>query len=57
MNNIVFTMMDQLRFDALGHSGEFPLRTPGIDALVASGTSFENAIPGQRFMLKKGDVK
>ncbi len=43
MNNILFIMMDQLRFDALGHREKFPVKTPNIDALAASGTSFENA--------------
>jgi arylsulfatase A-like enzyme len=43
MNNILFIMLDQLRFDALGHIGKFPVKTPNIDALAASGTSFDNA--------------
>jgi len=36
-------MLDQLRFDALGHLKTFPVKTPNIDALAASGTSFDNA--------------
>ena len=43
MNNILYIMMDQLRFDALGYKGKFPVKTPNIDALAASGTSFDNA--------------
>jgi len=43
MRNILFITADQLRHDALGFRGVFPVRTPNIDALVRGGTAFENA--------------
>lgn len=43
MQNILLIMMDQLRYDALGFMGKFPVRTPNIDQLAARGTVFENA--------------
>ncbi|MBN1557051.1 MAG: sulfatase-like hydrolase/transferase [Lentisphaerae bacterium] len=43
MKNILFITADQLRYDALGHMGVFPVRTPVIDRLAAEGTRFENA--------------
>jgi arylsulfatase len=43
MRNILFITADQLRYDALGHVGAFPVRTPVIDRLAARGTRFENA--------------
>ncbi|MFN2350553.1 MAG: sulfatase [Kiritimatiellia bacterium] len=43
MNNILFIMMDQWRYDAMGCMGKFPIKTPNIDRLVAGGTTFNNA--------------
>jgi len=43
MKNILHIMPDQLRYDALGCRGVFPVRTPNMDALVANGTIFERA--------------
>ena len=43
MRNILFITADQLRHDALGFRGVFPVRTPNLDALAAGGTVFENA--------------
>lgn len=43
MRNILFILTDQLRFDALGFMGKFPVKTPNIDQLAAEGTVFENA--------------
>lgn len=43
MRNILLIMMDQLRYDALGFHGTFPVRTPNIDKLAATGARFENA--------------
>ncbi|MFN2350551.1 MAG: sulfatase, partial [Kiritimatiellia bacterium] len=42
MNNIVFIMMDQWRYDAMGCMGKFPVKTPNIDRLVDGGTMFQN---------------
>jgi arylsulfatase A-like enzyme len=41
--NILYIMCDQLRADALGYAGKFPVATPNIDRLAARGTRFENA--------------
>ncbi len=43
MRNILYIMLDQLRHDALGFAGTFPVRTPHIDRLAAGGTTFTNA--------------
>ncbi|MHC4871788.1 MAG: sulfatase family protein [Planctomycetota bacterium] len=43
MNNILFIMADQLRADAFGFVGEFPVKTPNIDELAKRGTVFNNA--------------
>lgn len=40
--NILFVMMDQLRFDFLGCTGHPTIRTPTIDALAARGVRFAN---------------
>ncbi len=42
MRNILFITMDQLRKDALGFEGVFPVKTPVIDELAAKGTVFDN---------------
>jgi arylsulfatase A-like enzyme len=41
--NLVIFIPDQLRYDALGCSGNPLASTPNIDALAARGTRFENA--------------
>ena len=38
--NILFIMVDQLRFDYLGCTGHPSIKTPNIDALAARGVSF-----------------
>jgi arylsulfatase len=43
MRNILFITADQLRYDALGHVGTFPVKTPTLDRLAERGTRFENA--------------
>ena len=43
MNNILYIMADQLRFDALGFVKKFPVKTPNIDRLAQNGTAFNNA--------------
>jgi arylsulfatase A-like enzyme len=40
--NILFVMLDQLRFDFLGCTGHPGIRTPTIDALAARGVNFRN---------------
>ncbi len=41
--NILFLMVDQLRFDYLGCTGHPTIRTPNIDALAARGVLFNRA--------------
>jgi len=41
--NILFITVDQMRHDALGLRGVFPVKTPNLDQLAASGCLFENA--------------
>lgn len=41
--NILFIMCDQLRYDCVGYSGKYPIKTPNIDALAKDGVFFENA--------------
>jgi N-acetylglucosamine-6-sulfatase len=41
--NVVFVLVDDLRFDALGFMGHPWLETPNIDALARSGVHFRNA--------------
>ena len=43
MQNILLITADQLRADAMGHIGRFPVRTDNLDALAASGTTFTSA--------------
>ncbi len=43
MKNILLITADQLRFDALGYQGVFPVETPNLDRLAREGTRFENA--------------
>lgn len=41
--NILFIMVDQLRFDYLGCTGHSSIKTPNIDALAARGVRFDQA--------------
>ncbi|MEK3914582.1 sulfatase-like hydrolase/transferase [Paenibacillus sp. FSL H7-0331] len=41
--NILFIMLDQLRYDCIGYSGAYPVHTPNIDRLAAEGVWFSNA--------------
>ena len=41
--NVVFILVDDLRFDALGCTGHPFLKTPNIDRLAAEGMNFANA--------------
>lgn len=43
LRNIVFILVDDLRYDALGFMGHPFLETPHIDALAKNGCVFENA--------------
>ena len=43
MPNVLFLFSDQLRYDALGCSGNGIIKTPNIDSLARSGMRFENA--------------
>jgi N-acetylglucosamine-6-sulfatase len=42
--NIIFVLVDDLRWDAMGFTGKYPfLKTPNIDHLRAEGVHFQNA--------------
>lgn len=42
--NIIFVLVDDLRWDAMGFTGKYPfLKTPNIDRLRAEGVHFQNA--------------
>ena len=42
--NIIFVLVDDLRWDAMGFTGQYPfLKTPNIDRLRAEGVHFQNA--------------
>jgi len=42
--NIIFVLVDDLRWDAMGFTGQYPfLKTPHIDQLRAEGVHFQNA--------------
>jgi len=41
--NVLFIMVDQLRFDHLGHAGHPHLKTPHLDALAKRGVAFTQA--------------
>ena len=42
--NIIFVLVDDLRWDAMGFTGQYPfLKTPNIDQLRKEGVHFENA--------------
>ncbi|MBW3538820.1 MAG: sulfatase [Planctomycetes bacterium] len=42
-HNVIFILVDDLRYDALGFMGHPFLKTPHIDALARGGTHFRNA--------------
>jgi arylsulfatase len=44
-HNIVLITADQFRYDAMGHCGTFPVKTPHLDALAGEGTSLEAYTP------------
>ncbi len=41
--NILFVMVDEMRFDAMGCAGHPTVKTPTLDALAAQGVMFRNA--------------
>lgn len=41
--NIVFVLVDDLRWDALGYAGHPFVKTPHIDRIAREGAIFENA--------------
>lgn len=41
--NIIFLLADDLRYDAMGYTGNSLAITPNLDALAARGTNFKNA--------------
>ncbi|MBR4205696.1 MAG: sulfatase-like hydrolase/transferase [Clostridia bacterium] len=41
--NVLFIVVDQMRYDCVGASGIRPVKTPNIDRLAAEGMWFENA--------------
>ena len=41
--NIIFFFLDDMRWDAVGYTGNSVITTPHMDTLAASGTLFENA--------------
>lgn len=41
--NILLIVADQLRYDCIGYSRKYPVKTPNIDKLAAQGAWFENA--------------
>ena len=42
--NVLLILTDQQRHDTLGFCGQTPCRTPNIDRIAATGTSFDNAV-------------
>ncbi|MBO4868723.1 MAG: sulfatase-like hydrolase/transferase [Clostridia bacterium] len=56
--NILFICSDQQRRDCLGYTGQYPVKTPNIDALAADGVDFSLAytpnpicVPARRSMV------
>ncbi|MCF7956756.1 MAG: sulfatase-like hydrolase/transferase, partial [Phycisphaerae bacterium] len=41
--NILFFFLDDMRWDAVGYTGNSVITTPNMDSLAAGGTVFENA--------------
>jgi arylsulfatase A-like enzyme len=42
--NIIYIMADQLRYDALGYSGNYKAVTPNLDKLAANSMNFRNCV-------------
>jgi arylsulfatase A-like enzyme len=42
--NIIYVMVDQLRYDALGYSGDQKAQTPNLDILASQSMNFDNTI-------------
>ncbi|MEF3302242.1 sulfatase-like hydrolase/transferase [Paenibacillus sp. GYB003] len=41
--NVLFIMSDQHRYDCIGYSRDYPVKTPNLDRLAAEGAAFANA--------------
>lgn len=41
--NILFILSDQHRYDCIGYSRDYPVKTPNLDRLAAEGAAFANA--------------
>ncbi len=41
--NVLFIVLDQLRYDSIGFSGKYDIKTPNIDSLAEDGLFFKNA--------------
>lgn len=41
--NILYIMVDQQRYDCIGHSRDYPVKTPNIDRLAREGAWFSHA--------------
>ena len=41
--NILLIVTDQFRYDCMGNSGKYPVKTPYLDMLRNDGKSFTNA--------------
>ena len=42
--NIIYVMVDQLRYDALGYSGDQKAQTPNLDILASQSMNFDNTV-------------
>lgn len=38
--NVLLITADQLRYDCVGYSGKYPVRTPHLDELASQGIAF-----------------
>lgn len=41
--NVLFILCDQLRYDSIGYSGKYEVKTPNMDRLASEGLFFKNA--------------
>lgn len=41
--NVLFILSDQHRYDCVGYSRDYPVKTPNLDRLAAEGAAFANA--------------
>lgn len=41
--NVLFILSDQHRYDCIGYSRDYPVKTPNLDRLAAEGAAFTNA--------------